>query len=205
MKRSRNPFRKKYPYFKYLDFTPTCILEAGVGKFNACRSLRWWEVADCWLFEPLPEYHHRLTEKSKGYPRVRVVPVALWDHEKGVTFYRIGQSSYIEGVTPRVDGTPEERTQEELDQVETTVPSARLSIYDRGDFDLALIDVEAAEWHVLRHMVSRPRLITLEMWRPKVAPNYFHPDYGSIMKWMSDNGYTEVARVKCDSFFKRDA
>lgn len=193
MSRSDNHF------MEYMDFTPTCILEAGVGRVKECLTQPFWDKADCWLFEPLPHFFFDLAVAAVHYPRVRIFPVALWDHEDGVGFYEFAQSSWVKGITPR-SGKNRGRKARAL----TKAPSARLSVYDHGQFDLALIDVESAELHVIRHMVSRPKLIVLEMWRVN-KPSWTHPDYDGIMAWMGQNGYVEVGRASRDSFFKRDA
>lgn len=191
-KKAGNDFRN------HLDFDPTCVLEAGVGRVNQCLSRPFWDTADCLLFEPLPHFFFDLAVAAAHHPKVRIYPVALWDHENGVQFYEYAQSSWVEGVSPRSG-----KKRGNLAKARTTSPSARLSLYDTGQIDLALIDVEAAELHVIQHMVSRPRLMALEMWRLN-KPDWCHDDYEAIMAWMRDNDYTEIARSKRDSFFKRN-
>lgn len=185
-------------FLDHLDFTPTCILEAGVGRVEHCLSRPFWETTDCLLFEPLPHFFFDLAVEAAHYPNVRIYPVALWDHEDGVKFFEYAQSSFVEGVSPRTGKKRGNRA-----KARSAAPSARLSLYDTGQIDLALIDVEAAELHVIEHMVSRPRLIVLEMWKIG-KPKWVHGDYDAIMAWMRENNYTEIARSKRDSFFKRN-
>lgn len=186
-------------YKTYLDFEPTCILEAGVGPMDECRTTEYWDQGvECWLFEPLPRFYAPLAQATQDMDNVHLFKVALWDFDGTVKFHNFAQGSYVQGVPPR-NNKRRNRRSGKL----TKVPAATLSRYDTGRFDLALIDVEASEWMVLKHMVSRPRLISLEMWKPS-SPAYCHQHYDEIMTWMLDNGYKQVGTVHRDSYFKRE-
>lgn len=189
-------------YLKYLDFAPQRILEAGVGRPEQCRTKRFWpEGIPCHLFEPHPDQFAALDQAARHYPNVKLFPVALWDYEGEITLYQFDSASWVKGVIPR---RRDLQNREKFKQKRAIpVSCAPLSSYDNGHYDLALIDVEAAEWKVLSHMTSRPKLIGLEMWKPK-SPKYKHPDYDLIMKWMDKNGYEQVGTEGPDSYFVRE-
>ncbi len=183
-----------------LDFEPQHILEAGVGPPEQCRSIPFWENSKCMLFEPLTPFFVKISQRAALYPDVKIFPVALWHTEGTVRFFRQQQSSYVDGVVPRTT-----LKSDQLISSQVCVPSAKLSRYDKGDFDLALIDVEAAEWFVLQEMASRPRLISLELWQPKgpKGSKFRHSHYQQIMDWMKQNSYEEAKRSGRDSYFRR--
>jgi len=185
-------------WMKYLHFNPSCILEAGVGRLESCRTRQYWDTnTKCILFEPNPTFHTQLAKAIQPYPNVFLSREALWDHGKGVTFYQFDQSSYVDGVEARSNISRPNRKKRAIE-----VPSVRLSRYDDGRIDVALIDVESAEWYVLKHMVSRPILIVIELWKYR-SKKWKHPDMHHIKKWLGMNGYLEVGRERRDGFFMR--
>lgn len=186
-------------YLKYLDFAPRHILEAGVGQLKQCRTRRFWaEGVECHLFEPQPDQFTSLVKASYDYSNVQVFPIALWDYDGEITLYQFDAASWVKGVIPRRLDLQNRKKFKQKRAI--TVSCAPLSLYDDGNYDLALIDVEAAEWKVLSHMVSQPKLICLEMWKPK-TPEYKHPDYDLIMQWMDKNGYKQIGVEGPDSYF----
>jgi len=185
-------------FMQHLSFTPKAVLEAGVGRVETARSRPWWGTdVRCDLFEPLPLFYRRLRDATAKYANVRVYPTALWYDENGVYLNCYRQSSYVAGVIPR---DPKLKRAEER-QVRTQ--SARLRLYDTGMYDVALIDVENSEWPVLRYMKSRPRFMSLELWRPG-KPDWRHPDFDKIQVWLQKRKYRELSRYDRDSYFVRD-
>lgn len=189
-------------YLEYLDFEPQCILEAGVGKLKLCRTKQFWSKGiSCHLFEPNPEQFLEVAQAASCYPNVQVWPVALWDYMGEVTLYRYDSASWVEGVVPPREDLLQ---RESRSNRANTVPCCPIDFYDSGNYDLALIDVESSEWKVLQHMVSRPRLISLELRHPKKR-RHIHPDIEQIRKWLKDNNYKEVGAMKADSYFIKGA
>jgi len=181
---------------------PRAVLEVGVGRLQDCRTKLWWGTSTrCDLFEPLPRFYKPLKNITKKHKNVTVRRIALWTHDEGVTMYDVGGRSFIDG-SPHRAGRPA-LSASSKEELAFSAPSALLSQYDPGDYDVALIDVESAEWGVLQHMVSRPVLISLELWQPK-RPDWEHPELANIVDWMSRNGYREAARLKLDSHFVRN-
>jgi len=183
----------------YLDFSPHCVLEAGVGSYACCRSRPFWATASCLLFEPCPALFAVTAREAQVFPLVTVSPCALSDDDKGVTFYDIGNGlSFVEGAK-----SPSRYTREGRVLAKRRVPSVCLADVDAGDIDVALLDMERDEWVALKNMVSRPRLIAVEMvsWR---NPEYRHRHDAEIRSWMFENGYNEVGFDGCDVFWRRE-
>jgi len=184
-------------YVDFLDFTPRCILEAGVGAVEESRTQRYWASgADCWLFEPHPSYFVALSDAARPYPNVKVLPVALWTEVGVVTFHHFNRSSFVKGAPMR-----RKESARRLATAANDAFAAPLDMYDAGTFDMALIDVEGAEWAVLQHMRSRPRLIALELWWAR-HPERTHKHLPEIQGWMQKNGYESVGKRGRDEFFR---
>ena len=185
-------------FIEYVTFEPKSVLEAGVGPVEHCRSRRYWKTADCVLFEPAQQFHAVLADLTNEFPRVRIFPHAVWDHGDGVEFYDFNKGiSYVKGVTPRTHMGQRQRR-----EVLTRVPSMVLSDIDKGCFDLVLLDVECAEWYAIKHLVSRPKLLVVELYKRNKV--YRHPHDAEIRHWCKQNGYREVGRIVSDAVFRRE-
>lgn len=184
-------------FVDYLAFDPQAVLEAGVGLLERCRSRPYWRTAHCVLFEPVQKFYESLSEAARDFPRVQVFPHALWDHADGVEFHDLNMGiSYVNGVTPRTRlGDRQKR------QALRRVPSMILGDVDKGQFDLVLLDMECAEWHAIKHMLSRPKLLVVELYKRNQA--YRHPHDAEIRHWCKQNGYREVGRIVSDAVFAR--
>ena len=76
------------------------------------------------------------------------------------------------------------------------VPAAPLADFDDGKIDVAVVDVEGNEYTVLKTMVSRPRIILVE-----IVPNNTYRR--EIMAWMEANNYHHVASPRRNHLFIR--
>jgi len=187
-------------FAKHLPAEPTSILEVGVGALDTCRSRPWWDRGvQCMLFEPLPKYYNKLQQAAKGYENVKIHQCAIWHDDCGVELRQMNSCSFVDAITPRPFA---KRQLKRRKFTLARVPSARLDQYDKGKFDVALIDVEGSEWVVLQQMVSRPRFIALELWAKQ--PGWKHPSLDDIQDWLAKNGYHEIVREERDSYFIRD-
>lgn len=63
-----------------------------------------------------------------------------------------------------------------------TVPTITFDTIDDGNIDCLNLDCEGNEWVVLQQMISRPRVLMIELW-----PN--NPHLNSIVDWLFNNGY----------------
>ena len=69
----------------------------------------------------------------------------------------------------------------------------------RSDIDILCVDTEGAEWFVLKNLISRPKIITLETH----GIRYTNPYLSEIMQWMKDNNYLPIGRDSSDTIFKK--
>lgn len=80
------------------------------------------------------------------------------------------------------------------------VPSIPISDIDDGTIDVLLADVEGSEWFCIKDLVSRPKIIVLELY----GWEYLNPYYDEIKTWMLENNYRFADRDTTDALFVRD-
>jgi hypothetical protein len=68
---------------------------------------------------------------------------------------------------------------------------------DDGTIDLLSVDVEGSEWFVLKHMTSRPSVISIETH----GSLYRNPFFDQISEWMKANNYVLLYKATSDSVF----
>jgi FkbM family methyltransferase len=71
---------------------------------------------------------------------------------------------------------------------------------DTGDIDLLFIDIEGAEWFVIKNMISRPKIISIETHGQK----YINPFMNEINDWMLQNKYITVGHDNTDTFYAKN-
>ena len=115
-------------------------------------------------------------------PSLTVHAVAACDFRGDVELRRAGPSTFIRGLnSPAVvnDG---------CDDGEGDVfhaPARLFSEIDDGTLDLLSIDVEGAEWFVIKHLKSRPAVLSVETH----GARYVNPHRAEIESWTRANGY----------------
>ena len=129
---------------------------------------------------------------------VTVYPYAMWDEEKLVTLFRVGASTFVSDIGHSPAKTNDHYVENNKDSF--TVESKRFSSIDSGDFDLLTIDIEGAEWYVLKHLISRPKIINIEL----RADRYSNPFMMEIIEWLRTNNYTLWYHDDTDSVYYRD-
>lgn len=53
---------------------------------------------------------------------------------------------------------------------------------DPGDIDVLNLDCEGGEWAVLSNLISKPKIISIELWRE-------NPDRDKVLNWFNERGY----------------
>jgi len=160
--------------------SPCVIWEVGANHPNQVHVAPL--IGDAWsvqLFEPHPYFAGELRKHFAAENKVTLHEVALSDPNGPRVLRDDGCSSYLDGVaSPRASvGVPPGGT--------VGVLCRTVDYYDRGDIDLLAIDTEGSEWPVIKGLVSRPRLICVEMgWQ-----HYLNPHADEIRVWMNAKGY----------------
>ena len=86
----------------------------------------------------------------------------------------------------------------DIKQTDKFTAEARLfSEIDDGTIDLLSVDTEGSEWFVIKHMTSRPAVISIETH----GGMYVNPYLDKLQQWMDDNNYVLWYKDKSDSVF----
>ncbi len=74
---------------------------------------------------------------------------------------------------------------------------ATIDEFDNGQVDVLLSDTEGCEYFCIKNLVSRPKVIVLEIW----GNRYVNPYIDEIGVWMGANGYRFAGRDETDALF----
>lgn len=170
------------------------VFEIGVGPVELCRSKEYWNSSECILFEPVTLYYEELVQETSQHPNVQVHNIAIYDHDGYCDFIENGHTSYVKGLnSPQVQQSIE-------GGLHRSCPCARISIFDKGNIDLLLLDMEGSEWFVLKHLISRPDKIVVET---ELATVYKNPFLEEIKQWMKNNKYHNTETIGADTVWKK--
>jgi FkbM family methyltransferase len=129
---------------------------------------------------------------------ITVYPYAIWDEEGIITLYRAGASTFVSSIMRSPAKTNDHYIENSKNSF--TAEAKRFSSIDSGDIDLISIDIEGAEWYVLKHMISRPKFINIEF----RADRYSNPFKKEIIDWLRSNNYTLWYHDDTDSVYYRN-
>ncbi len=176
----------------------TVLAEVGVGPLSMAFGALYWDQPNMhvMLFEPHPTYAADLRAASAGRLNVELYEVAIGDAPGRATFYDEGTSSSLAGVA-----SPSEQHKGSHERKSYEVEVARFSDFDKGDIDHLRIDTEGAEWFCIKHLVSRPQQIVVEIYNDLAT--YINPYLYEIEQWAEQNGYKRVAVQDSDFIYQR--
>lgn len=184
-----------------LNFKPENIWEIGVGPTFLSRAVPFCSFGfPIKLFEPSLQNFKNLIEYTKQYKNIDVYNIALSDEDGIIELNEAGECSWVEGVN-----SPTAFFGDSCIRKKIKVPACKLSRFDYGQIDIALIDTEGSEWKILSQMVSRPRLISLEMRMENKELNkeYNTPNPEKIGQWIMENHYVPIMVDGADILFRR--
>ena len=196
--------RKHTPLYRRLSakgFRPTHVAEVGVHKPTTSNVYDYIvQGVRCTLVEPDPDCVREIRQHFAARPNVTLHPVAVYDTSGPVELVRRGASTFVAELT---DTPAIVNDRYRLDATDTFVVEARtFDEIEDGTIDLLSVDVEGSEWFVLKHMTSRPSVISVETH----SALYRTPYLAEIAGWMRANDYVLLYKATSDSVFvKRGA
>lgn len=196
-KEDRRPFRRILDAVFGPDRTDLVWAEIGMGPPSTAHAPAYLDRLRSVLFvDPYPPNVEAGREMFKGDPRIRIiegavvsseqvargpVPMAAPDLRPG----RAGSVAHVEGIGSFVPNNPRWR-----DLVRFEAQPLSPADVDEGDIDVLVLDAEGAEWPILRELVSRPKVLRIEL-HPDDA-RYPNPHHDKIMVWLKEHGYRET-------------
>jgi len=177
----------------------TVLCEVGVGPVSQAYGALVWSRPDVevLLFEPHPTYYLELVAAAAGRQNVQIFNVAIGDEDGQMQFREEGTSSSLVGVaSPSVQHTKLPDSSFPLVNVDVK----KISQYDTGQIDILRVDTEGAEWFALKHLVSRPKQIVVEIYNDLAT--YINPYLYEIEAWAKQNGYRKVQIAEGDFIYQ---
>jgi len=150
------------------------------------------------LIEADPDYCKAINVHFGQYDNLTVYNIALYDYEGTVELCKKKSSTFLKElqVSPAIVNDNYSVDKGEF----FTVNCARFSTIDKGNFDLVSIDIEGAEWFVIKHMISRPTVLAIETH----GKYYTNPYLENILAWTKDNHYKVWYKDNSDTIFVRE-
>ena len=192
-------FTKEKSIFKKLNkkgFTPMHVAEVGVYYPETSNIYDYIQSGiTATIVEPDPESIRRIKEHFSGFSNINLYEVAVYKQSGKISLAQRDASTFIS----ELDSSPaiinDEYEVKDVDIFE--VDAKRFDEIDDGTIDLLSIDIEGGEWYVLKYMVSRPSVISIETH----GAIYINPHIDEIIQWMQENDYQLWYKDRSDSVY----
>ena len=147
------------------------------------------------LVEPDPKSIAAIREYFSAYPNVRLLPYAVYDHHGELELVQRNASTFVSTLpySPAQINDDYHIRKEDRFSVECRT----FDELDDGSIDLLSVDTEGSEWYVIKSLISRPAVISVETH----GKSYLNPFYGEISAWMAANGYERWWLNKTDTVY----
>ena len=152
----------------------------------------------CTLVEADPDAVARLDKHFAERVNVSLYPAAVFDRHGKLEMVRCGASTFAAEIACSPAVVNDRYSPRDTDRF--LVDAVTFDEIDDGTIDLLSVDIEGGEWYVLKHMVSRPAVISIETH----AGLYRNPRMAEISSWMHDNQYVRWYLSDSDSVYVRN-
>ena len=185
---------------KKKNYTPRHVCEVGVWHPKTSNIKYYIEKnIKSLLIEPDPESIALIKKEWGERKNLTLKTVACTDFEGTIDLHKAGSSSFVSSTKnspAMVNDSFDIRN-----NISTKVDAKKFSSEDPGDIDLISIDIEGSEWFVIKHMLSRPDVISIETH----GGYYINPHIEDIKQWMDKYNYVLWFKDNSDSVYvKKD-
>ena len=181
---------------KKKNYTPRHVCEVGVWHPRTSNIKYYIEKnIKSLLIEPDPESIALIKKEWGERKNLTLKTVACTDFEGTIDLHKAGSSSFVSSTKnspAMVNDSFDIRN-----NISTKVDAKKFSSEDPGDIDLISIDIEGSEWFVIKHMLSRPDIISIETH----GGYYINPHIEDIKKWMDEYNYVLWFKDNSDSVY----
>lgn len=188
--------KRFYNKLKLKNYCPNHVCEVGVylpQESNVIDFIN--EDIETTLIEADPEYVKNILSFFSNQKKVTVIEAAVFDFNGKIELSKKEASTFISQLASSPALMNDHFRVNDEDKF--IANSIIFSDIDKGAFDLISIDIEGAEWYVIKHMISRPNIISIETH----GKYYTNPNIGEIKNWMQSNNYTLWYKDKSDSVY----
>ncbi len=187
------------PIFKKLQkkgFKATHVAEIGVWHPETSNIYDYIKLGiRCTLVEPDPHSIELIRTHFSKQNNITLHPVAVYDFNGRIELSQRAASTFVSALSASPALINDEYQVNEDDSFE--VEAKTFDKIDDGTIDLLSIDIEGSEWFVIKHMLSRPAVISLETH----GAIYLNPHLNQILEWMKRNGYIVWYKDNSDTLF----
>lgn len=177
-------------------FKATHVAEVGVWHPETSNIYDYIKMGvRCTLVEPDPKSIELIRTHFSKHDNITLHPVAIFDFNGKVELSQRAASTFVSSLTSSPALVNDQYQVDPSDSFE--VEAKTFDKIDEGDIDLLSIDIEGSEWFVIKHMRSRPTVISLETH----GAIYINPYLGEILEWMKKNGYAVWYKDNSDTVF----
>lgn len=184
---------------KNRQYLPSNICEIGVylpEESNVIGFIN--ENITTTLIEADPNYVDKINKYFSNRKNVSVIEAAVYDYSGKIELSRRESSTFISQLESSPALINDNYKINESDKF--TARSIMFSEIDKGIFDLVSIDIEGAEWFVIKHMISRPNIISIETH----GKYYTNPNIDKITTWMTENNYIKWYKDESDTVYVKN-
>lgn len=147
------------------------------------------------LVEADPEYVIKIREYFRSFDQVTIYPFAVWDKSGMITLNKASSSSFVDELSSSPAIMNDNYVSDSENKI--NVEAKTFDEIDDGTIDLLSVDIEGGEWFVIKHLKSKPGVISIEThWK-----NYSNPYLKEIYGWMNKHGYKVWYVDKSDTVF----
>ncbi len=189
-------FKLLYDKCQQKGYQPQHVAEVGVYLPETSNIRAFIEEGlPATLVEADPVCVAKIRDAFADFPHVRLHPVAVNDAPGTIRLYKREASSFIEGLAQSPATVNDGYVIKEEDSIE--IEALRFDSLDTGDIDLISIDIEGSEWFVIKHMKSRPAIISIETH----GKYYINPFLDEILDWIARENYEVWYKTNSDTIF----
>jgi FkbM family methyltransferase len=147
------------------------------------------------LVEPDSKHIEAINQYFKDQTNITLFPYAVYDYNGTVKLSKAAASTFISEL--KASPALVNDNYKISDENTFEVPCKIFSDIDGGDIDLLSVDIEGAEWYVLKNLVSRPKVLSIETH----GKFYENPFLNEIQNWIKTNQYIIWYKDKSDTVF----
>jgi FkbM family methyltransferase len=185
-----------YNKIRKRGFNPKVVAEVGVWHPNTSNVYSFIDDdVETILVEPDPKSIELIKEKWGNKINVTLYEVALCDFDGEIQLCQRDSSTFVSSL-PNSPALVNDNCNIE-DSENFMAKALKFSNIDNGLIELISIDTEGSEWFVVKNMISRPMVISIETH----GGMYVNPYINELKQWMNDNNYTLWFKDKSDSTY----
>ena len=185
-----------YRRLKAKGFRPSHVAEIGVWHPQTSNVYQYiQDGVKVTLVEPDPDSIALIKSQFASYDNVTLYECALCDFNGKVELCQRGSSTFVSSLSASPAIVNDNYDVKQSDKF--TAEAKLFSEIDDGTIDLLSVDTEGSEWFVIKHMTSRPAVISIETH----GGMYVNPYIDKLQQWMDEHNYILWYKDKSDSVF----